>query len=364
MQRKVTPGSTVDVEKQKTKLIKNLEEIKKRDFLGLFEPDRKEELLKIGENWNATYLSENYKVTKEDIDALYKLAKFYFEIGQYERASELLKYFLAINSDPQKEVSALWGKLSADIVISNWIDASKTLLQLRDSIENPVNQPHPLKQLQQRVWFIHWSLFIYFAKGVSGFTTMLDQFINNERYLNAIQSAAPWVFRYLIVASIITKTKQKEIIKIIEQESYTDPLIEFMKALYGKYNFDSAEKQLEACIPVLTNDYFISGSAEVQNLKNEFILAAKFAIGESFCMIHRTIDIGKMATKLGITNEESECWIVNFIRSSKLEAKIDIANNLVLVQPRIPSVYQQCLERTKILMLRTGVIATQEIATK
>jgi len=346
-----------DMEKQKKTIIKTLEELKKRPFLTLFDDDHgnldREQLQKFGDNWNFAYLAEHHKMTKEDVDALYKLAKFYFEIGQYEVSSDLLKYFRLLNNDPQKDQSALWGKLCADIVTSNWNEASKNLIQLRDSIENPLVLPSPLKQLQQRCWFIHWSLFVHFPRP-GGLPFILDQFMS-DRYLNTIQSACPWILRYLIVVSIITKSKQKELIRVLEQETYSDPIIEFMKALYGKYNFEEAEVQLELCKNVLENDYFINGSSEVKHLKDEFITAGKYAICEAFCSIHSTIDIPMMSTKLGMNHEETEYWIVNFIRNSKLEAKIDIANNLVRVQPRVPSVYQQSLERTKILMLRTGV---------
>jgi len=347
-----------EMENQKATLMKTLEELKKRSFLGLFDPERQEELHKIGDNWNTAYLAEHYKLTREDVDALYKLAKFYFECGQYDVASEQLKYFRLLNTDPVKDMSALWGKLCADIVIASWNEASKDLVQLKEAIETPVSNPSPMKQLQQRCWYIHWSLFVHFPRQ-GGLTVMLDQFLGNERYLNAIQSACPWVFRYLVVASIISKTKQKELIKILDQETYTDPIIAFFKALYGKYNFEEAEKQLALCGPVLSNDYFINGSAEVKHIQPEFLSAGKFAICEAFCTIHSTIDISMMAGKLGMNNEEAECWIVNFIRSAKLEAKIDTANNLVKVNPRIPSVYQQSLEKTKILMLRTGVHAAQ-----
>lgn len=109
-----------EMENQKATLIKTLEELKKRSFLGLFDAERQEELHKIGDNWNVPYLTEHYKITKEDIDALYKLSKFYFECGQYDLASEQLKYFRLLNTEPAKDMSALWGKLCCDIVIASW----------------------------------------------------------------------------------------------------------------------------------------------------------------------------------------------------------------------------------------------------
>jgi len=238
--------------------------------------------------------------------------------------------------------------------MSNWSEAAKELAQLKEAIETPDKNTSPMKQLQQRCWFIHWSLFVHFSRQ-GGLTALLDQCLGNERYVNAIQTACPWIFRYLVVASIITKAKRTELMKVLDQETYSDPVVAFFKALYGKYNFEEAEKQLQLSDALLSCDYFVNGSAEVTHLKKEFLTAGKFAICEAFCSIHSTIDIQMVANRLGMTDEEAECWIVNFIRSTKLEAKIDTANNLVRVHPKVPSVYQQTLEKTKILMLRTGV---------
>jgi len=56
--------------------------------------------------------------------------------------------------------------------------------------------------------------------------------------------------------------------------------------------------------------------------------------------------------------EESEWWIVNLIRNSKLDAKIDSANNRVIVTSQVPSVYHQLLEKTKTLSLRSSLLAS------
>jgi len=56
--------------------------------------------------------------------------------------------------------------------------------------------------------------------------------------------------------------------------------------------------------------------------------------------------------------EESETWMVNLISNSKLDAKIDSANNTVIVYSQVPSVYQQLLDKTKTLSLRSIVLAS------
>jgi len=350
-----TDKPPLEMEKQKANHLKTLQELKKNKFLQLFNDDHREELQKLNENWNTAYLSEHYKMTKEDLNSLYRQAKFYFECGQYNHASEQLKYFRALNVDPVKDLTALWGKLCADIVIANWDEATKDLSQLREAIENTVS---PIKQLQQRAWFIHWSLFVYFAKP-GGLISLLEQFLGNDRFLHTVQCACPWVYRYIVIASLITKTKQREVVRMIDHETYTDPILDFFKSIFGKYRLDEAEEKLGLCEPVLAADYFVNSNVDF-TLKEDFLKAGKYSICEAFCTIHSTIDIEVMSNKLKMTPEEAECWIVNFIRSTKLEAKIDIANNLVHVQPNVPSVYQQVLEKTKVLMLRNPANFNQQ----
>lgn len=174
------------------------------------------------------------------------------------------------------------------------------------------------------------------------------------------------MLRYLAISAVLTRHRTKELVEQVDQEchNYSDPITRFVYALYVKFDFVEAEKELALCSPVLEQDYFVSSV----NLKDRFLEAGKLAICETFCKIHSTIDIGMMATKLGKTNEEAERWIVNLIRNSKLEAKIDSAKNLVVVStqvshrnftvnPKVPSVHQQLLDKTKALSIRAGVVA-------
>jgi len=130
-------------------------------------------LLKIVENTNLVkqlrseklftmqYLEEHYQITLAEVDALYKYAKFQFDCGNYSVAAEYLYQFRTLNQNPDKSFSALWGKFAAEILMQNWEDALKDMLHLRDLIDGK-NFTTPLKQLQQRTWLIHWSLFVFF----------------------------------------------------------------------------------------------------------------------------------------------------------------------------------------------------------
>jgi translation initiation factor 3 subunit E len=72
------------------------------------------------------------------------------------------------------------------------------------------------------------------------------------RYLNAIQTNAHHLLRYLATAAIVNKRRRnmlKDLIKVIQQEHYTysDPITEFLECLYVNYDFEGAELKLREC---------------------------------------------------------------------------------------------------------------------
>lgn len=73
-----------------------------------------------------------------------------------------------------------------------------------------------------------------------------------SRYLNAIQTNAPHLIRYLATAFIVNKRRRpqfKDFIKVIQQEqhSYKDPITEFLTCVYVNYDFDGAQKKMWEC---------------------------------------------------------------------------------------------------------------------
>jgi translation initiation factor 3 subunit E len=65
-----------------------------------------------------------------------------------------------------------------------------------------------------------------------------------------------------------------------------------------------------------------------------------------------------MSQRLNLTQEEGEKWIVNLIRDTRVDAKIDFEENTVIMNTPVTSVYQQVIERTKGLSFRSQVLAT------
>ena len=63
-----------------------------------------------------------------------------------------------------------------------------------------------------------------------------------------------------------------------------------------------------------------------------------------------------LSTRLGLNQDEGEKWIVNLIRDTRVDAKIDYQDGTVVMNHPPQSVYQQVIERTKGGFFRTQVL--------
>lgn len=305
------------------------------------------------------YLSKNRGLKLEMLDTLVRFAKFQYECGNYSGAAEYLYFVRSLMPTTDRNyMSALWGKLASEILMQNWDNAIDDLHRLREILDS--NQmSNPLVLLQQRTWLIHWGLFVYFNHN-KGRDIVIDTYLYQPQYLNAIQTMCPHILRYLTAAVIINRKKRpghgqqvlKDLIRVIQQESYTyrDPIIEFLECLYVNFDFDGAQQKLRECETLLLNDFFIVG------LYADFMENARLFIFETFCRIHQCISISMLAEKLNMSPEEAEKWIVNLIRNARLDAKIDSKLGRVVMGTQGISPYQQVIEKTKNLAFRSQML--------
>ncbi|KAM9626597.1 eukaryotic translation initiation factor 3 subunit E [Trichechus inunguis] len=304
------------------------------------------------------YLADKHGFRQEYLDTLYRYAKFQYECGNYSGAAEYLYFFrVLVPATDRNALSSLWGKLASEILMQNWDAAMEDLTRLKETIDNN-SVSSPLQSLQQRTWLIHWSLFVFFNHP-KGRDNIIDLFLYQPQYLNAIQTMCPHILRYLTTAVITNKDVRKrrqvlkDLVKVIQQESYTykDPITEFVECLYVNFDFDGAQKKLRECESVLVNDFFLVACLE------DFIENARLFIFETFCRIHQCISINMLADKLNMTPEEAERWIVNLIRNARLDAKIDSKLGHVVMGNNAVSPYQQVIEKTKSLSFRSQMLA-------
>ncbi|OVA12388.1 Proteasome component (PCI) domain [Macleaya cordata] len=354
------PQDMIDRRAEVVGRLKSLEESADPLISFLQNPNMVQEL-RPDKQYNLQMLHDRYQqIGPEQIEALYQYAKFQFECGNYSGAADFLHQYRELCTNTDRSLSAFWGKLAAEILMQNWDIALEELNRLREIIESK-NFQSPLNLLQSRIWLMHWSLFIFFNHD-SGRNGIIDLFLY-DRYLNAIQTNAPHLLRYLATALIINKKRRpqlKELIKVIQQEqsSYKDPITEFLHCLYVNYDFDGAQQKLRECEDVILNDPFLGKRVEEGNfstvsLRDEFLENARLFIFEAYCRIHQCIDIGTLAEKLNMNYDEAERWIVNLVQNAKLDAKIDSKLGTVVMEPTHLNVYEQIIENTKALSLRT-----------
>jgi len=129
-------------------------------------------------------------------------------------------------------------------------------------------------------------------------------------FSNAVQLGAPHLLRYVAAAIVMNKTRVnvlRDIVATIDQVvfffgfcgmffdsmwcfrqecyTYSDPLTEFLRSLVVDLDFDTALNNLNASADVLDLDFFLNA------FKTEFTEAAKSLYFETFCRVHRCIDI-------------------------------------------------------------------------
>ncbi|KAJ5601615.1 hypothetical protein N7510_011149 [Penicillium lagena] len=311
---------------------------------------------------NLRFLEEQHGVTNEMVNSLYDYGRFQYSCGSYGNAAELLYQFRVLSTDNDKVAAATWGKLASEILTTSWDAAMEEVQKVKDSIETRLFN-NPLAQLTNRSWLIHWSLFPFFNHDAA--RDVLTDLFFSPAYINTIQTSCPWILRYLAAAVITNRSRPhkntglyqkqlKDLIRIVRQEGYeyTDPITDFVKALYVDFDFEEAQKKLGEAEDVLRSDFFLVSAADA------FVEAARHLISESYCKIHQRIDIKDLSTRLGLSQDEGEKWIVNLIRDTRVDAKIDYKEGTVIMNHPPQSVYQQVIEKTKGAFFRTQVLSS------
>ena len=127
---------------------------------------------------NLPWLQREHNIGSEQIDALYQYAKFQFDCGNYSEAAEFLYHYRTLSTNSERNLSALWGKLAAEVLLQDWETAMDSLTKLKSVIDDNNFAPL-LVQLQQRTWLMHWSLFVFFNHE-NGRNAIIDLFFQER----------------------------------------------------------------------------------------------------------------------------------------------------------------------------------------
>jgi translation initiation factor 3 subunit E len=361
--------------------------------------------------WNVTALSSiaAYNITPDVVEAYRQHAKYNFDCGDYQAARNMLENYISLfanapapssneeddilgftkHEKPQKGndkengnaamyyltaitpslLQVLWGKLACEILVEDWAAASVAVEAVKTAMESMVssNQMSPLQALSQRTWLLHWSLFVYWNDSAKGGLEQLVELFHTERYKQAITTNAPHLLRYLTAAVLLCKRRvtkkaaagsnaearrlMKNLINVMQDCEYTDPIVEFVNCLCVKFDFESAQTKLQECEQVLQSDFFLCRQTAL------FMEEARVFVFENYCRIHNKIDLAALGTKLAMNQDEAERWIVDLIRNADLDAKIDSEEGCVVMGGSVQSIYEQVMERTRDLNVRSATLA-------
>lgn len=315
------------------------------------------------------YLGENFGVTDATVKALYALSKHVYECGNYEASIPYLSLCREVCTDGETLANLLWGKLATSILMERWSDALVDFQALESRIHliasgqistgsaaaggSTASSNNPQTQaVQQRAWLLHWSLPIFFNMPESRQTLL--EFYQNEKTWQVIQMSCPHLLRYMIVAPIVVKRRfPKDIMKLVDQEAYqySDPVTKFIETLYAQTDFEMAEQQLGKCAQLFDCDPLL------HLVKDDFLNNCRQLIFELYCKLHSCIDTRLLASKKPEKFDDPEKWIGELIRGAKLDAKIDTQANQVLIGAQSLPLYQQLIDRTKLLTRPLGPVS-------
>lgn len=348
--------------------------------------------------WNVQGLA-TVGITPEMMDTYRQLAKYNFECGDYKTSRAQLETYISLLAKPPAPVdeaddalnnpntpqqdnvvgnpaiyyletvtldllTVLWGKLAAEVLVEDWEAARVALEAVQTGLESLVASKHisALDALQQRTWLLHWSLFVYWNAQQGGLETLVDLF-HSERYKQAITTNAPHLLRYLVAAVLLCKrriTKKagmearrllKNLTSVMQDCDYSDPIVEFVHNLCVVFDFEQAQIKLAECEAVLQADFFLCKQTAL------FMEEARVFVFENYCRIHNKIDLKTLAEKLAMDQEAAERWIVDLIRNADFQAKIDSSSNQVVMGADAQSTYEQVMERTRDLNVRSATLA-------
>ena len=351
------------------------------------------------------------KITQEVLETYRKTAKFQFECGDYQRARDMLETYISLLAKPPtpentteeeeiddyksnnkqqnnekkedignpaiyylksvdaKLLQVLWGRLACEILVEQWEAASVALDAVKAALEALVSSKRmgPIEALSERTWLLHWSLFVYWNNSAKGGLEQLVELFHTERYKQAITTNAPHLLRYLTAAVLLCKRRitkkaaagsnaearrlMKNLINVMQDCDYSDPIVEFVNCLCVKFDFESAQTKLQECEKVLEADFFLCKQTGL------FMEEARVFVFENYCRIHNKIDLKALGEKLAMNEDEAERWIVDLIRNADLDAKIDSEEGCVVMGGSVQSVYEQVMERTRDLNVRSATMA-------
>ncbi|CRH00384.1 eukaryotic translation initiation factor 3, subunit 6, putative [Plasmodium relictum] len=349
-------------------------------------------------NLNVSDKNKTYTFSDNIDDKILKLSRYYYQKKDYQKSKQhLLLYILNISeiviniSDSPKMRTCYWG------IISNIINSffqhinndeylfckneeDKVILneeivnEINVCVETIIKLSHLLNKekvtkneiILQRSWLIHWSLILVFhffmyvtyVKNIypknNSFSMLQDWFID-EKNLSILNLICPHIIRYYCVYAIFNRNRKDHFELILNtlnflKSKYTDAFTSLLISIFIDYDFNMAQKCISEIGSLCDRDVFLF------KLKPYIEEQSRFIIFETYCRIHKSINIDMIANKVNLSRDDAEKWIVNLIRNAKLDAKIDSEKNCIEISTTPPNLYQQVIDKTQNLIMRSNFL--------
>jgi translation initiation factor 3 subunit E len=283
-----------------------------------------------------------------------------YEQGKYGEAESILCNYVSVGRGQSADaipLSILWGKLAARVMQGKVCDAIVDFNVLKHAIEH--KSIPAISQLHHRSWLLHWGLFLQF--GVTPDETSPEIF-NDRYYLQTIENTSPWILRYYACSVVLfgrRKTAINDLLREVRhiKHEYSDCFTDFMQCLYEQFDFGDAQRLLKTCVETMRKDYFL------QNYAERFIQQARMLICEVYCQLNRTVELSTLATKLQLSEDEAEHWMVEMVRNASVstvrDARIDSSGKKVLMSAPEPTGRNVVADATRDLSVRSALMASQ-----
>jgi translation initiation factor 3 subunit E len=165
----------------------------------------------------------------------------------------------------------------------------------------------------------------------------LEKFVEyctaDKSYFSVVQLTFPQLLRYLIVAIALNKTLHNnrtfdlfKLVEVINRKivSHSDAFTDYISLLHIEYDFEAAAGKIEQCRELIRNDLFLAFQEE------RIIEGLQFLYFKLACRVYEAIPLSDISKFTGKSKEEAELWILSYIRSGDIEAKIDSIGEIVI----------------------------------
>ncbi len=226
-----------------------------------------------------------YNLSTDVLDVLFDHSRQLYQVGAYERASDLLRIYRRLTSSTDassvptdRQIRAMWGSIACYIALAEYTSASELLVKLMEFFDTTTLPKDKFSSGASAIWMLHWSILVILkspSDQVLGHP--LVSMILREKYLGIVSVSAPYLWKYISAiiilqtgsaASPVSNHTVTDVAVLIskDSEASSDHLSKMLIELYQNFNFEAAEQLAESEL-YLTSDYFLVGHEQALKSK-------------------------------------------------------------------------------------------------